>query len=340
MEFIEKAKKKELRREMDHIHARPVVVMPGAADEKMLKDQGPVVTVDAQPVPPMPASYFKLFRYATAYDILLMTVGSLAGMVTGISDPIMTIFLADVLQAFITHAFLLDNDKLISDVISGVIKLTVIGAIVLVSAYLQSALWSVAAANQIKRIRSEYLKAYLKQDMVWLDSQKGAEVTSRLTVDVGILQDGMSEKVGLFFQGVACFIAGFAVAMIKGWRLALVLTSSIPLLSLVVMLTMALQQKQKGEEADVYASAGVIAHEILSSLRTVHAFNGQNRDLVRYSEKLKQAATKGIKLSFLNGLSIGAMMLVLFSFYGLGFWYGGTLIPATMTADQVITVFL
>ena len=49
------------------------------------------------------------------------------------------------------------------------------------------------------------------------------------------------------------------------------------------------------EELDSYAKAGDIAEEVLSSIRTVTAFGGQEEELARYAENLTEA-----KVSFFS----------------------------------------
>ena len=55
--------------------------------------------------------------------------------------------------------------------------------------------------------------------------------------------------------------------------------------------------------------------------------------LHRYSKNLQSARKMGIYKGFINGASLGSMFLIMFSTYGLAFWYGSTLI-----FDEIITV--
>lgn len=42
------------------------------------------------------------------------------------------------------------------------------------------------------------------------------------------VQDAISDKLGAFLQGVACFVGGMVVAFMRGWDLSLVVLAAIP----------------------------------------------------------------------------------------------------------------
>ena len=79
------------------------------------------------------------------------------------------------------------------------------------------------------------------------------------------------------------------------------------------------------KELKSYAKAGSVAEEVISSIRTVLAFNGSKRELSRYEKNLEDARMFGIKRGFINGAMLGFLWLVINCAYALGFWYGWTL---------------
>lgn len=112
-----------------------------------------------------------------------------------------------------------------------VIKFTVLGAITFVAAYGQMCFWTLSAENQSKRIREKYLHAILRQDISWHDIGKKSEsLNSRLSADTQLIFDGLADKVGLTVMCFVTFIAGFAIAFTSGWRMSLVLLTTVPLM--------------------------------------------------------------------------------------------------------------
>lgn len=65
------------------------------------------------------------------------------------------------------------------------------------------------------------------------------------------------------------FLAGFAVAFAKGWKLTLVMVATIPLLVLSGALMAMVMGKLSGEGQEAYAEAGTTVEQVVSSIRTV-----------------------------------------------------------------------
>ncbi|KAI8614124.1 P-loop containing nucleoside triphosphate hydrolase protein [Chytriomyces sp. MP71] len=284
-------------------------------------------------------SVLALFRYASTTDKVLMATGALAACLTGMSQPIMALVFGDIMQSLITYPYTNDNEKLHNDVVKGVIYLVIIGVVVTVSAWYQMAVFIWAGENQTKRLREEYLEAVLRQDMAWFDATQTGEVTTRMSGDIVQIQDGISDKVALVFQSSSAFLSGFIIAFAKGWKLALVLSCAFPLLGGAATLMGKSLSNQKNAGAGAYAEAGAIAQEVLGAIRTVTSFGGQDRELARYTKKLKLAENLGIRASITNAVATGAAFCIIFATYSLGFWYGGHLIPSDMTGGQVISTF-
>lgn len=75
-----------------------------------------------------------------------------------------------------------------------------------------------------------------------------------------------------------------------------------------------------------YGAAGAIAEEVFSSIRTVVAFDGQEKEMERYNKHLIRAKTNNIKRCFFNSMSNGVLWFFVYSCYALSFWYGVGLI--------------
>jgi ATP-binding cassette subfamily B (MDR/TAP) protein 1 len=77
------------------------------------------------------------------------------------------------------------------------------------------------------------MNSIMHQDMSWFDMADDGSLTTRLSSDTQIIQDGISEKFGLFIICIAQFIAGFIVAFVKGWNLAVVMLATISIMAAV-----------------------------------------------------------------------------------------------------------
>jgi len=94
---------------------------------------------------------------------------------------------------------------------------------------------------------------------------------------------------------------------------------------------------------DAYAEAGKVAEQALGGIKTVYAFSLQKRFQARYDVLLEKAKQINTKAGFVIGLGFGVFMFILFSCYGLAFWYGSKMVhdgTDGMDGGRVLTVFL
>ena len=84
---------------------------------------------------------------------------------------------------------------------------------------------------------------------------------------------------------------------------------------------MIMSKASKGE-MDTYGRAGAIAEEVLASIKTVVAFGGQQKEIDKYCDALKEAKRNSIIKGTLVMSTIGLMFGIVYAAYGVGFWYG------------------
>ena len=254
----------------------------------------------------------------------------------------MTVFFADIVQSLVTYfpgSPQPVQDAFDSAIQKAVLEMVLLGVGNAIVSYLQMTFFLISGENQSKRIRELYLKAILRQDVGWFDKTSTGELVTRINGDTNVIQDGISDKVGLIIQFTASFIAGFVIGFIKGWKLALVLCSVFPLLSGAAFLMAKVLSGGSTDEQAAYASAGGVAQQVLSSMKTVVSFGGEEREIKRYSKHLDEAEKFGTKKALSNGVGVAVIQGLIFLVYALAFWYGNTLIPNEMNAGQVLNVF-
>ncbi|RUS90225.1 hypothetical protein EGW08_002006 [Elysia chlorotica] len=94
-------------------------------------------------------------------------------------------------------------------------------------------------------------------------------------------------------------------------------------------------------ERDSYSKAGTIAEEVFSSIRTVHAFGGEQKEVERYVSNLADAKRYGINKSLVLGIGWGVSWCAIYINWGVGFWYGGKLVrDDDYSVKDMMSVFL
>ncbi|KAJ8255334.1 hypothetical protein GJAV_G00203690 [Gymnothorax javanicus] len=304
--------------------------------------------------------FFQLFRFASGREILMMIGGSICALVHGSAQPLMLIVFGLLTDAFIDYDIELQE---LADPNKACINNTIqwknlsadenfelnmtktcgnmniedqmtyfcyyyvgIGFGVFILAYIQISLWVASAARQIQIIRRTYFRKVMRMEIGWFDCNSVGELNTRISDDINKINDAISDQVGLFIQRFTTFVSGFFLGFMRGWKLTLVMIAASPLIGLAAALMAMFVAKLTGLELQAYSKAGAVADEVLSAIRTVAAFGGEDKEVKRYDKNLISAQRWGIRKGIIMGFFTGYLWLIIFLCYALAFWYGSILV--------------
>lgn len=192
-----------------------------------------------------------------------------------------------------------------------------------------------------QKIRQRYLKAILRQNVAFFDKLGAGEITTRITADTNLIQDGISEKVSLTLSGVATFLAAFVIGFVKNWKLTFILSSTVFAIVSVMGLGSSFIIKYNKQSISAYGLGGTVAEEVISSIRNAVAFGTQEKLARQYDKHLKEAEKWGLRLKISLGCMIGGMMCIIYLNYGLGFWQGSRfLVEGKADVGDILTTML
>ncbi|XP_054129759.1 ATP-binding cassette sub-family B member 5 isoform X2 [Melozone crissalis] len=296
----------------------------------------------------------ELFRYADGVDVLLMIIGLVAAAANGTGMPLMIIIFGEMTNSFVLSG-VQSNDTSVNnsscpsdpsvDIEGEMTKYAyyyvAIGFAVLILSMIQVWTFLVAATRQTARIRQKFFFAVLHQEMAWFDSTQIGALNTRLTDDINTIREGIGDKISIFLQFFSTFVSGLIIGFIYGWKLTLVVMSVSPLLAASAAVWSTLLASLTAKELSAYAKAGAVAEEILTAIRTVVAFNGQQKSLEKYDANLEAAKRVGMKKSITTNTCLGLSQFFIFGSYALAFWYGTKLTAEDPHYDigRVLIVF-
>ncbi|NXB59692.1 MDR1 protein, partial [Struthidea cinerea] len=294
------------------------------------------------------------FRYADGVDVLLMVVGLVAAAANGTGMPLMIIIFGEMTNSFVLSG-VESNDTSVNssscpsdpgvDIEGEMTKFAYyyvgIGFAVLILSIIQVWTFLVTATRQTARIRQKFFFAVLHQEMAWFDTTQIGTLNTRLTDDINTIREGIGDKISIFLQFFSTFVSGLIIGFIYGWKLTLVVMSVSPLLAASAAVWSTLLASLTAKELSAYAKAGAVAEEILTAIRTVVAFNGQQKALEKYDANLEMAKRVGMKKSITTNTCLGLSQFFIFGSYALAFWYGTKLTAEDPHYDigRVLIVF-
>lgn len=291
---------------------------------------------------PPPVSIGELFAYAERREVYMLIFALVNACIHGALTPCFTIVFGSILDDF---GAVLSNqsqqNQLVSD-IGGIAKyFFIIGAGAFVTSFFQVRFALVFAQRVTNRLRALYFRSLMRQDHSWYDSVETGELTARVAGDVNLIESGISDKLTNGVQYTSAFITGIIIAFVYGWKLTLVILAAAPFL----IISGALFAKQvaagTSKAQDAYASAGAIASEAFSLIRTVTAFSGQEAEACRYDEKLQLAYAAAVRKAGYSGVALGFTYFVIFCTFAIAFVFGAYEVrrEAMAGGDVVVTFF-
>eukprot|EP00117_Sycon_ciliatum_P002774 scpid23728/ scgid7858/ Multidrug resistance protein 1A; ATP-binding cassette sub-family B member 1A; MDR1A; Multidrug resistance protein 3; P-glycoprotein 3 len=312
----------------------------GLVDGKKKKEKPEMVPIE------------ELFRYATGLDHFLIFVGIVAALIHGGALPGVIFVLGEVLDEFIkqsNYSAMYGNDteglaKANADFESQIsIFAWVFGGLAMLTfivGYIQTAAWYYSGIRQVHAVRRSFFRSIIYQEMGWFDTHNTGELVSRLSGDMIKIQQGLGEKNGLLVQWLSSAIVGIVMGFVQGPLLALVVLACTPLLAIAAAMMSKLLGSYQNKEQGAYAKAGSVAEEVLSSVRTVVAFGGEDKEVDRYTKELESARKLGNRKGAVVGFGTAFVFVVMFSTYGLAFWWGSQLIiKDKLTPGDMLTTF-
>ncbi|KAG7503537.1 hypothetical protein JOB18_040365 [Solea senegalensis] len=318
--------------------------------------------------------FYKLFQFATKKDIAMMVVGSVCAFLHGAASPLMLVVLGALADTFVAYAkelyvlsdsnkecrnntiywingsmvYELDGNSTVhcglnieADMGKYAVYYLVCGILVQILTYGQVILWSSAAARQIDLIRKVYFRKVLQMEIGWFDLNSVGVLNARISDDINKMNNAMGDQVSLFIQKMSVFVCGFLVGFIGGWKLTLVMVAVSPLIVIGIGLLSVAMSMLIDKEMKAYAKAGAVANEVLSTVRTIAAFGGEEKASERYDRNLADAQTWGVTKGIIIGSFNGYLWIIIFLCYALALWYGAKLVIDTgeLSPGTLLQVF-
>ncbi|KAF2194218.1 ATP-binding cassette transporter ABC4 [Zopfia rhizophila CBS 207.26] len=287
-------------------------------------------------------TWITLYRYATKVDLAIIAVSAFCSIASGALMPLMTVIfgqLAGTFQGLFQGT--LDHGSFEDDLSKYSLYFLYLAIGEFIMIYTSTVGWIYTGEHISGKIREHYLAAVLRQNIGFFDKIGAGEITTRITADANLVQEGMSEKVGLTLNAIATFVAAFVIGFVKYWKLTLILISVIVAIVCVMSGGARFMLRYNKQSLEAYAQGGTVAEEVISSIRNATSFNTQDKLARQYNDHLTVAEKWGARTKFVLGCMLAAMMTIIYFNYALSFWQGSRFLVAGETnLSSILTILL
>ncbi|EAR92160.3 ABC transporter transmembrane region protein (macronuclear) [Tetrahymena thermophila SB210] len=278
-------------------------------DEQILKAV-PYKVLQSQITQDLKIGFFRLFRFSSKDDKIMMIFGTLAAIVNGGCIPLFSYLYGEVRDAMITA--IQKNKSQNSEITNVSVFFLIIAAVCFVAAFIQQYCWAVAGTSQSIKIRIEYYHSLFRQDMSWYFKEDKLKLVNRIQTELFSITDGIAEKVGYLILIISIGVSSLIQSFLTHISMSLILVVTIPLLAYPFYhyeKTERLMEQQRQEDK---SQAGKIFDQSVQHIQSIKSYNKQDIIFEKYEEHIMEAKSKNIKSGIKLGVSLGITVFALF----------------------------
>ncbi len=190
------------------------------------------------------------------------------------------------------------------------------------------------------------LRQAVYQKIIWLpmsffDNRRIGELLSRITSDVGTLQDTFTTTLAELMRQILVLIIGVTVIFVLTPKLTFFMMLTFPVLVIGALVFGKFIRKLSKKTQDQLATTNVIVEETMQSIAVVKSFTNEVFEAARYRKSLVEVVNTAIHAAKYRGLFISFTILALFGGIVGVIWYGGMLVQSgEITVGELLSFVL
>ncbi|KAF7114974.1 hypothetical protein CNMCM5793_000744 [Aspergillus hiratsukae] len=272
-------------------------------------------------------SYLRIFTYTDRVGWVLNVLALVAAVGAGSALPLLDLLMGKMITNFNDYGTgARDSDEFLAQLNQLALYLVYLFVAKLALAYIWTMSISISSLRTTKALRIAYLTHLLKQDISFFDSSDSTSPVVHVTNNTNLVNQGTSEKLGFAIQGCGTFVSAFIVAFAVQWKLTLITICTVPGILIVTGICFQVWAKQETQILKVDAEAATLSEEVLSTMKTVHAFSAAAKLLAKYDSLAKQSRRLLHAQSWNGALLYSVEFFCVYCGYGLAFWQGVRLV--------------
>ncbi len=157
----------------------------------------------------------------------------------------------------------------------------------------------------------------------FFETARTGEILSRLSTDTTLVQTVVGSSASMALRNVILFIGGTVMMAVTSPKLTGLAFLVVPLVVAPIILFGRKVRALSRASQDRLGDAGAEIDEVLNAVRTVQAFNREDRDSARVAERIETAFDAATHRAGVRSILVGLVILLVFAAVGVILWIGG-----------------
>jgi ABC-type multidrug transport system fused ATPase/permease subunit len=178
----------------------------------------------------------------------------------------------------------------------------------------------------VRDIRQALYAKFVQLPIPFFEQNRVGAITSRITSDVGQIQDSFSLTLAELFRQVFTLVGGIAFIMVVSWKLSLFMLLTFPPIVLAAgLFGRKIRTLSKTVQQEL-AHTNTIVEETLQAINSVKAFTNERFETARYNLSLSKVVRAALQSNLYRGGFVSFVIIGLFGGIILVLWRGATLV--------------
>ena len=180
--------------------------------------------------------------------------------------------------------------------------------------------------NMLARLRTDTYEHLLRLPMDFFATRRVGELNSRISSDIGMLQDALTTNLAELIRQVIVVAAGIVLLTQVSWQLTLTMLAVVPVVAIIAVFFGRFVTKLSKQVQDRIADTNVIVEETLQGIQNVKAFSNERWEAARYATGINAVKRLAFKGARWQGAFVSFIILCMFGGIVLVIWRGALML--------------
>ncbi|MBA1202095.1 ATP-binding cassette domain-containing protein [Pseudomonas capeferrum] len=174
----------------------------------------------------------------------------------------------------------------------------------------------------------------------FFEDNRSSEIQSRLTTDTTLLQSVIGSSLSLFLRNALMVIGGVVLLFITNPKLTSIVVLALPLVLAPILLFGRRVRSLSRQSQDRIADVGSYVAETFGQIKTVQAYNHQERDRTLFAETVEAAFDVARRRIFQRAWLITLVIVLVLGAVAVMLWVGGMDVMAGRISGGELAAFV